>query len=79
MRATRCAPTVRLHSDMAAHALTLEQTVRHVLDASLPPDAVLNDEAALFVRNLDEGWLPVYRAGIVGGGFGLVFDELQDF
>ena len=31
------------------------------------------------MRDLDEGWLPVYRAGIVGGGFGLVFDELQDF
>ena len=31
------------------------------------------------MRDMDEGWLPVYRAEIVGGGFGLVFDKLQDF
>ena len=31
------------------------------------------------MRDLDEGRLPVYRAGIVAGGFGLEFDELQDF
>ena len=31
------------------------------------------------MRDLDEGLLPVYRAGMVAGGFGLEFDELQDF
>ena len=31
------------------------------------------------MRDLDEGRLPVYRAGIVAGGFSLEFDELQDF